>query len=184
MSPAQLDLTESPRHDIGAGILSVASSLFEAVKSAPLGRRANFPEVLRNNNFGFAVRVTSRYAFLEVTSKLRAQKARDQERLAAYRQIFTAKEINGPALFALERSRFARFSGMTLDAPHAFALGADVSLCIWDARSAATVDGRRRVFDIDVLYVVGFGSTIPIEDATQEFDALIRITLADWSSTR
>ena len=184
MSPAQLDLTESPRRDIGAGILSVASSLFEAVKSAPLGIRANFPKVLRNNNFGFAVRVSSRYAFLEVTSKLRAQKARDQERLAAYRQIFTAEETNEPALFTFEGSRFLRFSGLTLDAPHAFGLGADVSLCVWDAQSTTIVDGRHRVFDIDVLYVVSFGSTIPIEDATQEFDALIRITLADWSTTR
>ena len=184
MSPTSIDLTESPKRDIGAGILSVASSLFEAVKSAPLGKRAKFPEILRNNNFGISVRVTNQYAFLELTSKLRAQKARDQERLAAYRQIFTTKESNEPALFALERSRFARFSGMTLDAPHAFALGADVSLCIWDARSASNVDGRRRVFDIDVLYVVSFGPTIPIEDAAQEFDALIRVTLSDWSSAR
>lgn len=182
MSTTQLDLTESTKRDIGAGILSVATSLFEAVKSAPLGKRTNFPEILRNNNFGISVRVTSRYAFLEVTSKLRAQKARDQERLAAYRQIFTAKESNEPALFALERSRFTRFSDMTLEAPHAFSLGADVSMCIWDVRSESNVDGRRRVFDIDVLYVVGFGPTIPIEDAAQEFDALIRITLSDWSS--
>ena len=57
-------------------------------------------------------------------------------------------------------------------------------MCTWDARSTVIVNGTRRTYDIDILYVVGFGRSIPIEEVSQEFDTLIRVTLSDWSSTR
>jgi hypothetical protein len=158
--------------------------LFDTVKAAPLSARVGFPEVLRNNNFGLTLRVTNSHAFLEVTTKLRANRARDAERLQAYRQIFTSKDSRQPAVFAIDGSRFIRFSGFTAEAPHAFALGSNFSMCAWDIRSRTLVEGRPRSFDIDVLYVVGFGRSIPAEEAWQEFDALIRVTLSDWGGVR
>lgn len=182
MGSPQLDLSLSARQDVAAKIHSVASSLFGAVKAAPAALRSHFPKVLRNNNFGFAVRVTKTHAFLEVTSKLNAHQSRDAERLRAYRQIFTSIESGDQAIFKMHDARLVRIGAMTLEAPHAFALGSDFSMCAWEARSSTVVNGKQSKFDIDIIYVIGFGKAIPIDDAWQEFDTLIRVTLADWSA--
>lgn len=146
--------------------------------------RVNFPSVLRNNNFALAVHVTKKYAFVEVTSKFKAQKTREVDRLAAYRQFFTPKDSGRPAIFALDNARLCRFSGMTLEGAPAFSVGSDISLCVWDARSSQILDGRRVATSIDVLYVVGFDDQIREYSAWEEFDALIRVTLADWSAPK
>lgn len=184
MTHAQLDLSPHPRIDVADRIQSVASSLFDSVKAAPASVRARFPKVLRNNNFGFAVRVTKTHAFLEVTTKLHAHQSRAAERLAAYRQIFTSIGAGDTAIFKVNDARLVRIGAMSLEAPHAFALGSDFSLCAWEVRSSSDVKGKKSIHDIDIIYVVGFGSSIPIDDAWREFDTLIRVTLADWSAAR
>lgn len=184
MTASSLDLSNSPRREIADQIHSVATSLFDSVKSAPLAARKNLPEILRNNNFGIAIRVTPAYAFLEVTTKLYSQKIREPERLRAYRQIFTSKESGEFAGFIIDKTRLARVGRMTVEAPHVFALGSDFSLCAYEVRSSTIFEGKRSTYKNDIIYVVGFGETISAEDSWQEFDALIRVTLADWSRTR
>lgn len=179
-----LDLTPHPRRDIAEKVLSVSSALFDAVKLAPLSLRASLPSILRTNNFGLAVRVTRQYAFLEITSKFRAQRSRENERVAAYRQFFTPKDSGKPAIFSFDKARFCRVSSLTTEGAPAFSLGRDVSLCVWDIRNSQAVRERRITTDIDLLYVVGFGDQLHDDESWQEFDALIRITLADWSSGR
>jgi hypothetical protein len=78
-----------------------------------------------------------------VTSKLRAQRSKEIDRISAYRQIFTAKDSGKPALVAIDKARMGRFSGMTLEGAHAFAIGTDFSFCVWDTRNTRllTVDG-------------------------------------------
>lgn len=180
----EIDLTPSPKREIADKIIGISNALFDSVKNAPLSVRASFPGILRNNNFALTVRVTKSYAFLEVTSKFRAQHARETERVAAYRQIFCLKDSGKPALFAFDKSRLCRISGVTLEGAHAFSLGSDLSLCAWDVRNTLVANGRRITNTIDLLYVVGFGDQIHEDDAWQEFDALIRITLADWSARK
>lgn len=184
MKQTELDFSLTPRRETSDRILSTATALFEAVKSAPLSARTNFPKVLRNNNFALAARVTTTHAFLEVTTKLHAHRSREADRLQAYRQLFTSVDSGEPAIFKIDRARLIRISGVTLEGPHAFAIGADISMCAWDARSTAVFNGRKQTHDIDILYVVGFGETIREHDAWQEFDALIRVTLSDWSGIR
>ena len=184
MKQPLLNFSATPRRETGDRILSVANALFDAVKNAPLAARTQFPKVLRNNNFALAVRATTTHAFLEVTTKLHAHRSREADRLRAYRQIFTSIESDEPAIFRVDKARLIRVSGATLEAPHAFAIGSDFSLCTWDARSTAVLDGQKQSHDIDVLYVVGFGELIREDDAWEEFDTLIRVTLADWSGIR
>ena len=184
MKQLELDFASNPRREIADRILSVASELFDSVKSAPMSARKELPQVLRNNNFGFAVRVTATHAFLEVTTKLRAHRSRELDRLRAYRQIFTSIESGQPAVIKVDKARLVRVSNLTLEAPHAFALGSDFSMCAWEARSTTTVDGKKSTHDIDIIYVVGFGETISVDDVWQEFDTLIRVTLSDWSGIR
>lgn len=180
----ELDLTVNPRREIAEKILGVSTVLFEAVKSAPLSLRAQFPSILRNNNFALAVRVTKKFAFLEVTSKFKAQKTRESERVATYRQLFCTKDSGEHAIFAVDKSRLCRFSGLTLEGARAFRVGSDFSLCVWDARNSQILGDRRVITSVDLLYVVGFGDQIHEDDAWQEFDALIRVTLADWSAPK
>lgn len=184
MKQVELDLSSSPRREIADQILLVASALFDSVKSAPMSARKNLPQILRNNNFGFAVRVTATHAFLEITTKLHAHRSREAERLRAYRQIFTSIESGQPAIFKVDKARLIRIGAMTLEAPHAFALGSDLSMCAWEARSTTKVAGKMSTHDIDIIYVVGFGEAISVDDVWQEFDTLIRVTLSDWSGTR
>jgi hypothetical protein len=184
MKQLELDFSVTPRRETGDRILSVANALFDAVKSAPVTARTHFPEVLRNNNFGLAVLATTTHAFLEVTTKWRAHRSREADRLRAYRQIFTSIESGQLALVRVNQVRLARFGRMTLEAPHPFALGSDISLCAWDVRSTTVVNGQKQTHDIDVLYVVGFGDSIREDDAWQEVDTLIRVTLSDWSDGR
>lgn len=184
MTQPELDFSVSPSRETGDRILTVANELFDAVKSAPLVARTQFPKVLRNNNFALAVRVTTTHAFLEVTTKLHAHRSRELDRLKAYRQIFTSTDSGQPAIFKIERARLIRISGATLEAPHAFAIGSDFSMCTWETRATAVINGHKQSHDIDVLYVVGFGETIREDHAWQEFDTLIRVTLSDWSGIR
>lgn len=184
MTASSLDLSISPRRDIADQILSVATPLFDSVKIAPLAARKNLPRILRNNNFGMALRLTSAHAFLEISTKLYSHKNREMERLRAYRQIFTSIESGEGAIIKIDKARLARIGAMTLEAPHAFAIGSDFSMCAWEVRSSAIIEGKKSTHDIDIIYVVGFGETIAAEDAWQEFDTLIRVTLSDWSSTR
>ena len=179
-----LDLTPNPRREIGEKILTIGNSLLESVKNVPISNRAGFPEVLRNNNFALAVRVTKDYAFLEITTKARAPKSREAERLSVYRQFFTPLNSGERAVFTVDQSRVCRFGEMTLEADHAFSLGSDVSICIWNVRFISTIRNQRISKTIGALYVVGFGEKIREEEAWQEFDALIRLTLADWSAAR
>lgn len=184
MTQRELDLAVTPNRETGDRILSVANALFDAVKSAPLSARAQFPSVLRNNNFALAIRATTTHAFLEVTTKLHAHRSREADRLRAYRQIFTSIKSGQPAIFRVDRARLVRISGATLEAPHAFALGSDFSMCAWDVRSTTVLNGQKQTHDIDIIYVVGFGEIIREDDAWQEFDTLIRVTLSDWSGIR
>jgi len=179
-----INFSPSPRREIADKILAVAGGLFEAVKSAPLSARVKFPKVLQKNNFALALRVTSTHAFLEVTTKLQAQRSRETARVNAYRQIFTSTDSGEASIFKIDKVKLVRISGATLEAPHAFAIGKDFSMCAWDIRSTANVGGRILSHDLDVIYVVGFGSSIREEDAWQELDALIRVTIADWSGIR
>lgn len=184
MNQAPLDFSLHPSPDVSDRILSVANDLFGSVKAAPASVRARLPKVLRNNNFGFAVRVTKTHAFLEVTTKLHAHQSRAAGRLAAYRQIFTSVGAGDSAIFKVDDARLTRIGAMSLEAPHAFALGSNFSLCVWEVRSESDERGKKSVHDIDIIYVVGFGPSIPIDDAWREFDTLIRVTLADWSAAR
>jgi hypothetical protein len=184
MSQDSLDLSPSTNPWAGEQILSVAAPLFDAVKAAPLKVRENFPSILRNNNFSFAVHVTKRYAFLEVTGKFRAQRTRLVDRLNAYRQIFTDSSSGEPAIFTVTDARLVRVARLTAEAPHAFALGSDFSMCAWDMRSTTTAGGKPVSHQIDIIYVVGFGKNIREADCWQEFDSIIRITLSDWSGMR
>lgn len=179
-----LDFSLSPNRETGERILLVANALFDAVKSAPLALRTQFPKVLRNNNFALAVRVTTTHAYLEVTTKLRAQRSREADRLRAYRQIFTSASSGQPAIFRIDKSRLIRISRATLESPHAFALGSDLSMCAWDVSSTTHINGQKQSHDIDIIYVIGFGETLREDDAWQEFDTLIRVTLSDWSGGR
>lgn len=181
---SELDLRSNSRREIADKILSIANSLFESVKNAPISVRASFPAILRNNNFALTVYVTKKYAFLEVTSKFRAQKSREPERVSAYRQIFNPKDSGKPALIGFDNARLCRISNLTLEGAHAFGLGSDISFCIWDSKNSLVLNGRPISNTIDVLYVVGFGAQIREDDAWQEFDALIRVTLADWSTPK
>lgn len=184
MTASPLDLSISPKREIADQILSVATSLFDSVKNAPLAARKNLPAILRSNNFGIALRLTSKHAFLEITTKLHSHKNREIERLRAYRQIFTSIESGEGAVFKIDKARLARIGGMTLEAPHAFAIGSDFSLCAYEVRSSSIFEGKKSTHDIDIIYVVGFGEIISVEDSWQEFDALIRVTLSDWSNAR
>lgn len=181
--PIGFDLSPTPRRETAERILSVATPLFDAVKSSPLSGRAGFPQVLRNNNFGLAVRATKTHALLEVTTKLRSQRSREADRLQAYRQIFTSIDSGEPAIFGV-KARLLRFSGFTAEAPHAFALGPDTSMCAWDVRSTDTRNLKKQSYDLDVIYVVGYGRSIREADSWQEFDTLIRVTLSEWSGIR
>lgn len=180
----EIDLTPNPRRDIGEKILSVSSSLFDAVKNAPLSLRAGFPRVLRNNNFALTVRVTKKYAFLEVSTKLRAQRSREAERMATYRQLFLPSNSGQPVMMNVDNARLCRVSGVTVDGAHAFGLGNDISLCVSEVRNSIMMNGHRVDSSVDVLYVVGFGDLIRDDEAWREFDTLIRVTLADWSVAR
>lgn len=182
LKTATLDLASNPRPQIAERIYRVAEDLFDAVKRAPLSARGTFPSIFHNNNFALAVHVTGRYAFLEITSKFRAQKSNQRDRLSAYRQLFCTKESGEPAIFALDKARLCRFSSLNTQGAHAFSLGSDLSLCVWDIRSSASINNRSSTSKVDVLYVVGFGEQIHEDTAWREFDALIRVTLADWSA--
>jgi hypothetical protein len=176
----ELDFTPNPRREIGDKILSVASSLFESVKHAPLHLRRTFPNVLKNNNFAPTVRVTRDYAFLEITTKLKAQ----SNRTDIYRRFFSPKELQRPAIIAIDKARFARVGAISMEGGYGFSIGSDFSLCAWDLKSSVVEHGKQSHKSIDLVYVVGFGDQIRQEEAWQEFDALIRLSISDWSSTR
>jgi hypothetical protein len=180
----ELDLTPHPRRDIAEKVLGVATALFESVKNAPLPLRASFPSILRNNNFALTVRVTKRFVFLEVMSKSRAQRTREAERLAAYRQFFTPTESGRVSLFRVDNARLCRFSGATFEGASAFSLGHDISLCVSEARNVQKVGDKTHTANIDLIYVVGFGEQLHEDNSWQEIDALIRVTLADWSALK
>lgn len=178
-----LDLSPNPRPEVAERVLLSTSDLFGSVRSWPLSARGGFPPVLRKNNFGLAAYATRTHAFLEITTKLRAQRNREAERLRAYRQVFTSAGSGEPAVFGV-RARLLRFGGFTAEAPHAFSLGLDVSMCAWDIRSVAETTMGKQTHDIDLIYVVGFGQSIREADCWQEFETLVRITLSDWSGIR
>lgn len=184
MKNSHIDLTPSPRPAIREKILKTATPLFEAVKRAPVALRTNFPEALRSNNFGLLAHVTRQYAFLEVTTKFRAQPNKWQERLHAYKQIFTSSSSGEQAVFNVNQSRFIQIAKLTAEAHHAFSLGSNFSMCAWEVRSVSEEDGKKTTYDIDAIYVVGFGSEILEVDSWQEFDSLIRLTISDWSGLK
>lgn len=176
-----LDLASNPRHEIGERILSVSNALFDSVKKTPLTVRDKFPQVLKNNNFALVARVTKKYAFLEVTTKLKAQRTRDNDRVKKYREFFTPKESNLPAAISIDNSRYMRIEKINLRGTHAISLGSDVSLCLSEVKRSSFEAGNPITSSLDILYVVAFGAQIREDDAWQEFDALIRVTLSDWS---
>lgn len=182
MKHPALDFSATPRRETADRVLSIASDLFESVKAAPVAVRNSFPDVLRSNNFALTVRATRTHTFLEVTTKLRAHRSRELQRVQSYRQIFTSIDSGEPTIFAIDKARLVRFGGGTLDAPHAFALGSDMSMCAWDTRVITMQNGQRQSHEIDIIYVVGYGSEIREDDCWQEFDTLIRVTLSDWSA--
>jgi hypothetical protein len=173
----QLDFSATPRRETAERVLSIASTLFEAVKAAPLTARKTFPTVLRSNNFALAVRATPTHTFLEVTTKLRAHRNRELHRTQTYRQIFTSIDSG-------DKARLVRFGGGTLEAPRAFAIGSDMSMCAWDTKCITTQNDEKQSHEIDIIYVVGYGSSIREDDCWQEFDTLIRVTLSDWSGVQ
>jgi hypothetical protein len=116
---------------------------------------------------------------LEVTTKVQAQLKRDVDRIKTYKKLFTS-DTSPAALFNIKGVRFFRISNLTVQAPHAFLIGKDTSMCVWDFRARTSEADKGE--EINVLYVVGFGTIIREDDAWQEFDSLIRLTLKDWSS--
>jgi hypothetical protein len=184
MNSSNLEMELHPDRAIYEKILSVSSTLFESVKSAPLLIRSNFPSVLRNNNFGLALIVTRKYAFLEVTTKLKAKKEYSQARADKYRLIFATEYSNSPAFIFVNNSRLGRISGLTTENAVAVKVGSNFSFCIWDYTNRCTNNGKINTQTVDLLYVVGFGDKIHPEDAWQEFDALIRVTLTDWGKVK
>jgi len=173
----------TPRNTVTANrILSEAKILFGAVRDFPLSARSGFPRILQRNSFGIAVLTTKTHAFLEVTTKLRAKRSWETRRIQLYQQLFTTPNSGEPALFIV--SRLNRFSAFTVESPHAFSLGADVSMCAWDMRTVADTPGGKQSFDIDLIYAVGFGTSIREADCWQEFDTLARVTISDWSGIR
>lgn len=180
MKQSKLDFAENPKREIGEKILTVARTLFDSVKSAPIHGREGFPKILRNNNFGLTLLTTNTHAFLEITTKFHAQRERQAERVQSYRQIFTSSESGERAMARLTNSRLIRVGGMNVEGAHAFALGPDLSMCAWDVHSTAVVNGHKKTCDIDIIYVVGFGESIRDTDAWMEFDTIIRVTFAGW----
>jgi hypothetical protein len=174
-----LDFSPPQNTETANRILSEAKILFGAVKDLPISVRSGFPKILRRNSFGIAVHTTKTHAFLEITTKLRAKRSWEPKRIQVYRQLFTTPNSGEPALFIV--SRLNRFSAFTVEFPHAFSLGADVSMCAWDMRSVADTTGGKQSFDIDLIYAVGYGAFIREADCWQEFDTLVRVTISDWS---
>jgi hypothetical protein len=172
------------RRETADRVLAIATGLFEAVKAAPTAARKGFPSILRSNNFALAVRATPTHTFLEVTTKFRAHRNRELQRAKSYKQIFTSTDSGEPALFAIDKVRLVRISGGTLEGPHAFALGSDISMCAWDTKIVTTPSTQNQSHVIDVIYVVGYGKDIREDDCWQEFDTIIRVTIADWSGIR
>lgn len=168
-----IDFAPLIRRETSIKIISSSNQLFEAVKSSPLQSRKKFPSVLKNNNFESILRLTTTHAFLEVMSKTKARSERDRGK--AYRNIFAS--TRGTAMMKLQ-SRFSRVSDVTFIGPHAFELGTDTSLCVWDVIHKLNESDKGE--NINLLYAVGFGKEIKREDAWLEFDSLIRISFDDW----
>lgn len=184
MNHFDLEMEQHPDRAISDKILSVSQGLFDSVRNAPLSARTSFPTILRKNNFGLALWVTRKYAFLEVTTKLKARRDHNSERLGKYRSIFTSVESNKPAIFSVSNSRLCRFANLKTEGAAAVSLGRDFSFCVWDLENRNSQNGRESVQKADLLYVVGFGSKIHPGDAWQEFDSLIRVTISDWSNPK
>jgi len=184
MASKLLDFTPNSRHSISERILTVANSLFEAVRAAPFQSRLKFPPVLRKNNFAIVVRATKTHVFVEVTTKSKAVARFNPQRLEVYRQLFTATDSGEPFTFHVGNARFFRASDATVHNDHVFGIGPDCSMCASNFTSVRVVNGVSIAHKVDVVYVVGFGEYVAEDDAWLEVDSLIRVTLADWSTAR
>ena len=175
-----LDL-EASNAATGRKLSEVAHGLFAAVKNVPLSLRKNFPEILKNNNFGISVRVTSTQAFLEISPKSKAIPSRDNERADAYQRLFTSIDSGKEAVLRRDGARFHMISKLGLEGGYGIALGTDVSLCLWDVISLNKYfPEKKRVTKIDLLYVVSYGEVIRQDSAVHEFDTLLRWSFAAW----
>lgn len=165
----------------GKKVLEVAHSLFAAVKNVPLSLRKNFPEILKNNNFGLSVRVTSAQAFLEISPKSKAIPSKDSERADAYQKLFTSIDSGKEAVLRLDGARLNTVAKLGLDGGYGIALGTDVSLCLWDVISLNRYFPKEKgVTRVDLLYIVSYGELIRQDSAVHEFDTLLRWSFAAW----
>jgi hypothetical protein len=169
----------------GRKISEVAHDLFAAIKKIPLGLRTEFPEILKNNNFGLSVRVTRTHAFLEISPKSKAVSSKDRERVGAYRKLFTSIDSGKAAVLRMEDARLSSVAKVSLNGAYAIALGSNISLCLWEIQSLNPYfPGKEGATKIDLLYIVGYGQRVPKETAWQEFDAMIRTTISQWHRGR
>lgn len=182
MQDSELDLRLSPDTERAAKVFEVSNSLFDAVKAAPLDARSGFPRVLRNNNFAVLVRFTAKYVFVEVVGKAEAKRRRPEDTAKLYRRLFvplgSSKE---GCTFALNDSRLVRFAGGTFAGGVPFGLGENSSFCAWDFVVRGRPEDKGGQTTIDLIYVVSFGSKLGANDAPQEIDSIVRLTVAEWS---
>lgn len=177
----KINFSKNPRIDIYDNIMKISNELFSAVKNAPINIRAGLPPILRDNNFDFSLLVTKNHAFLEVFNKIEVHKDTGQERIISYQQLFVPLTAPVKICIPIHKARMCRISTLGLEGGHAFAIGNDFSLCISEVISLYIENEKPVKNKIDLMYVVGFGEELREEDAWQEFDALIRLSLADWS---
>ena len=183
--PSDLDLTPHTHAEIGKRISDGARGLFEIIKHVPFNRRTHFPQILKNNNFSWSVRVTQNYAFIDFTKKSKALSGKEHERLAIFRQFFASNTATDDSMFKTDNARMVSMSGGTVVGTRSFGLGQNFSFCAWDTKNEQTgTDGKTQTTTLDLVFVVGFGPDIPADDPWPEFDSLIRVTMRDWSAQR
>lgn len=181
VQPPNLNLEAHPNQAIAQAISKGASALLAPIKAAPAAWRRSFPIVLQTNHFTASTYVSKKYAFLAVESKATAQRTSLEDRLRSYRDLFVPADSNARAIF-LASGRQSMIQGPRLIGPHALALPEDFSICLSDLKWQRTELSKE--VSVPLLYIVGFGKAILAESCWAEFDALIRVTVAQWANPR
>lgn len=173
---------------LASQLSELASALLRSVIGFPHDARLRLPLILQTNDFRVVSEIAKEAAFLEVTSPAQANVEYRVQRLDLYRRFFVIeptlsnpwpRDVSPKAYFSLQRSRNIVITHASIEQIVPIVLGPDTSVSLADSVSLQVVPERIE-WKAGLVFAIGFGKRIVAENCHQEFDAVIRYSIASW----
>lgn len=185
-----LELSRASLHEFGDGwrdvlrsrVQKVVEHRLAPVRKLPKHVRMKFPQILQKSDFDVATFVKDDFVYSVVTSRVKALSL--QRAVASGNDVFPGlfrpANSNIGAAFKLEISRFAYFKDCSVRNLFALDFGSDSSCVLEDLHVELDTPSRLIAYDINLAFVVSFGSVTSREASVQEFSALIGYAFGEW----